>query len=189
MPKQCFDITSMAVLAVPEAVSAVVCRVQPQNRPGFQVCYICGREFGSQSLGIHEPQCLEKWRTENSKLPKHLRRPEPSKPLPLSGSGSYNLQAAFQSSQAQLLPCESCGRKFLPDRLLVHQRSCKLKGSSASHYRRSLSPFQLDSPTKRGRVKLSSYPAQIVAVPLPLTAFWYTREVVQLNLVGQKFRI
>ena len=62
-------------------------------------------------------------------------------------------------------------------------------GSSASHYRGSLSPFQLDSPTKRGRVKLSSYPAQIVAVPLPLTAFWYTREVVQLNLVGQKFRI
>ncbi|KAM9105552.1 zinc finger protein 474-like isoform 2-T2 [Megaptera novaeangliae] len=102
--------------------------VIPSRRPGFQVCYICGREFGSQSLGIHEPQCLEKWRTENSKLPKHLRRPEPSKPLPLSGSGSYNLQAAFQSSQAQLLPCESCGRKFLPDRLLVHQRSCKPKG-------------------------------------------------------------
>lgn len=102
--------------------------VIPSRRPGFQVCHICGREFGSQSLGIHEPQCLEKWRTENSKLPKHLRRPEPSKPLPLSGSGSYNLQAAFQGSQAQLLPCESCGRKFLPDWLLVHQRSCRPKG-------------------------------------------------------------
>uniref|UniRef100_A0A8C9BBN7 Zinc finger protein 474 n=1 Tax=Phocoena sinus TaxID=42100 RepID=A0A8C9BBN7_PHOSS len=60
--------------------------------PCLLVCHIYGREFGSQSLGIHEPQCLEKWRTENSKLPKHLRRPEPSKPLPLSGSGSYNLQ-------------------------------------------------------------------------------------------------
>ncbi|XP_047634450.1 zinc finger protein 474-like [Phacochoerus africanus] len=106
--------------------------VIPSRRPGFRVCYICGREFGSQSLGIHEPQCLEKWRIENSKLPKHLRRPEPSKPPPLRGSGSYNLQAAneaaFQSSQAQLLPCEYCGRTFLPDRLLVHQRSCKQKG-------------------------------------------------------------
>ncbi|XP_057605198.1 zinc finger protein 474 [Hippopotamus amphibius kiboko] len=106
--------------------------VIPSRRPGFRVCYICGREFGSQSLGIHEPQCLEKWRIENSKLPKHLRRPEPSKPPPLSGSGSYGLQAAneaaFQSSQAQLLPCKSCGRTFLPDRLLVHQRSCKPKG-------------------------------------------------------------
>ncbi|KAJ1059749.1 hypothetical protein K5549_004187 [Capra hircus] len=105
--------------------------VIPSRRPRFRVCYICGREFGSQSLGIHEPQCLEKWRVENSKLPKHLRRPEPSKPPPLNGSGSYSLQAvneaAFQSSQAQLLPCESCNRTFLPDRLLVHQRSCKQK--------------------------------------------------------------
>lgn len=106
--------------------------VIPSRRPGLHICYVCGREFGSQSLAIHEPQCLEKWRIENSKLPKHLRRPEPSKPQPLGGSGSYNLQAvneaAFQSSQAQLLPCEFCGRTFLPDRLLVHQRSCKPKG-------------------------------------------------------------
>ncbi|XP_006871700.1 PREDICTED: zinc finger protein 474-like [Chrysochloris asiatica] len=105
--------------------------VIPSRRPGFRVCYICGREFGSQSLGIHEPQCLEKWRIENSKLPNHLRRPEPSKPQPLSGSGSYSLraanEAAFQSAQAQLIPCEYCGRTFLPDRLLVHQRSCKPK--------------------------------------------------------------
>ncbi|XP_066236018.1 zinc finger protein 474-like isoform X1 [Saccopteryx leptura] len=106
--------------------------VIPSRRPGFRICYICGREFGSQSLAIHEPQCLEKWHIENSKLPKHLRRPEPSKPQPLGGSGSYSLQAAneaaFQSSQAQLLPCDTCGRTFLPDRLLVHQRSCKPKG-------------------------------------------------------------
>lgn len=102
------------------------------RRPGFRICYICGREFGSQSLAIHEPQCLEKWHVENSKLPKHLRRPEPSKPQPLGGSGFYNLPAAnaaaFQSAQAQLLPCEACGRTFLPDRLLVHQRSCKPGG-------------------------------------------------------------
>lgn len=108
--------------------------VIPSRRPGFRICYICGREFGSQSLAIHEPQCLEKWRIENNKLPKHLRRPEPSKPQPIGGSDSYNLQAAneeaFQSAQAQLLPCEYCGRTFLPDRLLVHQRSCKPKGEN-----------------------------------------------------------
>uniref|UniRef100_A0A8C7BU85 C2HC/C3H-type domain-containing protein n=1 Tax=Neovison vison TaxID=452646 RepID=A0A8C7BU85_NEOVI len=106
--------------------------VIPSRRPGFRVCYICGREFGSQSIAIHEPQCLEKWRIENSKLPKNLRRPEPSKPQPLGGSGSYDLQAvneaAFQSSQAQLLPCEYCGRTFLPDRLPVHQRSSQPSG-------------------------------------------------------------
>ncbi|XP_008838462.1 zinc finger protein 474 [Nannospalax galili] len=109
--------------------------VIPSRRPRFRICYICGREFGSQSLAIHEPQCLEKWRVENSKLPKHLRRPEPSKPQPLGGSGAYSLQTAnedaFQSSQAQLLPCEPCGRKFLPDRLLAHQRSCKPKSEGS----------------------------------------------------------
>ncbi|XP_055980817.1 zinc finger protein 474-like [Sorex fumeus] len=112
------------------------------RRPAFRICYICGREFGSLSLAIHEPQCLAKWRIENNKLPKHLRRPEPSKIQPLNGSGVYNLaeanEAAFQSSQAQLLLCEFCGRTFLPDRLLVHQRSCKptddrLRASNASY--------------------------------------------------------
>ncbi|XP_062045250.1 zinc finger protein 474 isoform X2 [Lepus europaeus] len=106
--------------------------VIPARRPAFLVCYICGREFGSHSLAIHEPQCLEKWHAENSKLPKHLRRSEPSKPQPLGGSGSYSLQeaneAAFQGAQAQLVPCEVCGRTFLPDRLPVHQRSCRPKG-------------------------------------------------------------
>ncbi|KAM4861368.1 zinc finger protein 475 isoform 2-T3 [Thomomys bottae] len=101
------------------------------RRPGFHVCYICGREFGSLSIGIHEPQCLEKWRIENSKLPANLRRPEPSKPQPVGPSGTGGLQAAneaaFQSAQAQLVPCMWCGRTFLPDRLLVHQRICKPK--------------------------------------------------------------
>ncbi|NXO74736.1 ZN474 protein, partial [Sitta europaea] len=103
------------------------------RRPPFKVCYICGREFGSHSIAIHEPKCLEKWRIENSQLPKHLRRPEPRKPEALTGSakGFYDLdalnEAAWTSAQAQLVPCDICGRTFLPDRLIVHQRSCKLK--------------------------------------------------------------
>ncbi|XP_045421691.1 zinc finger protein 474-like [Lemur catta] len=106
--------------------------VIPARRPGFRVCYVCGREFGSQSLAIHEPQCLEKWRVENSKLPEHLRRREPPRPQPVGGRGAPGLRAADEaacgSAQAQLLPCGSCGRTFLPDRLLVHQRSCRPKG-------------------------------------------------------------
>ncbi|XP_065512977.1 zinc finger protein 475 [Caloenas nicobarica] len=100
----------------------------PPRRPGFMVCYICGREFGSQSISIHEPQCLEKWRVENSQLPRHLRRPEPRKPeVPTGGSCTLTAEneAAYHSAQAQLLPCGNCGRTFLPDRLIVHQRSCK----------------------------------------------------------------
>lgn len=52
----------------------------PKGGPRTVVCYICGREFGSKSISIHEPQCLEKWKNENNKLPKERRRPIPKKP-------------------------------------------------------------------------------------------------------------
>lgn len=42
------------------------------SNPNLMVCYICGREYGSKSLTIHEPQCLKKWRLAN---PKRSRSP------------------------------------------------------------------------------------------------------------------
>lgn len=42
------------------------------SNPNLTVCYICGREYGSKSLKIHEPQCLKKWRLAN---PKRSRSP------------------------------------------------------------------------------------------------------------------
>ncbi|XP_068943849.1 zinc finger protein 474-like [Petaurus breviceps papuanus] len=111
--------------------------VIPPRRPAFRLCYICGKEFGSQSISIHEPQCLQKWHIENNKLPRNLRRPEPQKPKHLGGASSYDLKsinkAAFETAQAQLLPCEHCGRTFLPDRLAVHLRSCKPKANASEN--------------------------------------------------------
>ncbi|XP_074057530.1 zinc finger protein 474-like isoform X2 [Macrotis lagotis] len=103
----------------------------PPRRPGFILCYICGREFGSKSISIHEPQCLQKWHIENNKLPRNLRRPEPLKPKPFSGTNSYDLQSITETenNQAQLLPCEHCGRTFLPDSLVVHLKNCKPKAN------------------------------------------------------------
>ncbi|XP_069749727.1 zinc finger protein 474-like [Narcine bancroftii] len=103
------------------------------RRPLTVFCYICGREYGTASISIHEPQCLKKWHIENDLLPRQLRRPEPKKleVRPIKGTGSYNVdalnEAAWKSSQDQLVPCDICGRTFLPDRLVVHQRSCKPK--------------------------------------------------------------
>ena len=104
--------------------------------PKFVLCYICGQKFGSKSVAIHEPQCLEKWKIENDKLPKGQRRPIPRKPEAVGGGGKYDIDAmndaAWKSAQSQLIPCENCGRTFAPDRLSVHKRACKPKdGSSA----------------------------------------------------------
>ncbi|KAG5889736.1 hypothetical protein JTB14_010210 [Gonioctena quinquepunctata] len=50
-----------------------------RNSPLFP-CYICGKLFTVNSIYIHEPQCLEKWKIENDKLPLIKRRPQPLKP-------------------------------------------------------------------------------------------------------------
>ena len=120
--------------------------------PVYVICYLCGmilifetyflvqlinsyklsgRKYGTKSIEIHESQCMEKWIIENNNLPKHLRRPPPVKPVgaSISSGGSYDIdamnEAAFQASKLQLLPCELCGRRFQPERLAVHKRSCK----------------------------------------------------------------
>lgn len=103
--------------------------------PRFVLCYICGRQFGSKSIDIHEPQCLEKWKVENDKLPREQRRPLPKKPEMLTAGGKYDVNAmndaAWQSAQSQLVPCPNCGRTFNPDRLPVHLRACKPKAGAS----------------------------------------------------------
>ena len=100
-------------------------------RPSI-ICYICGREFGSKSISIHEPQCLRKWENENSRLPHGQKRPPPVKPQILPSIGGSNKadnerfnEMAWQAAQANLAECDNCGRTFQPDRLQIHQRSCK----------------------------------------------------------------
>ncbi|XP_043206809.1 zinc finger protein 474-like [Amphibalanus amphitrite] len=55
--------------------------------PRPEPCYVCGKPFGANSLLIHQPQCLEKWRRENDSLPEPERQPEPQ-PAPAGGQRS-----------------------------------------------------------------------------------------------------
>ncbi|KAL3099555.1 hypothetical protein niasHS_003010 [Heterodera schachtii] len=92
-------------------------------------CYICGRQFGSKSIGIHQPQCLKKWKIQNDQLPKEVRRTEPEPPkIVRKADNSIDVNAtnmaAYEASLAQLIRCENCGRKFAPERLQAHQRAC-----------------------------------------------------------------
>ena len=100
------------------------------------MCYICGREFGSQSLGIHEPQCLEKWRAEQQLLPPGQRaKQEPVRTRVLDGAAGLDAvnEAARESLLANMVGCEFCGRRFSGgDRLAVHQRSCSAEKPAAA---------------------------------------------------------
>ena len=110
-----------------------------------------------------------------------------SRKLPVASQPDQGLSSAT-SVGGNLVPCPFLSMS--PNAWKSgKQRMTDSPGSSASHSHRSLSPFSLDSRTMQGHVKASSCPAQTVVRPLPPTAFQYTREVVKLNLVGQKFRI
>ncbi len=128
-----------------------------QGKPPTQVCYVCGREFGSMSIAIHEPQCLKKWHTENRILPFSQRKPVPKKkehkpaiaralsrdnPEQLLSSLPDNVykdeglteklvQRYYQNSYTQfereLIPCKKCGRTFALDRHRLHEPKCNAK--------------------------------------------------------------
>eukprot|EP00741_Cyanophora_paradoxa_P003343 tig00000692_g3249.t1 len=105
-----------------------------EKAPRTIVCYLCGKQFGSSSIGIHTPQCLKKREKEQELLEPRLRTPAPAPPaLPLPGPGAraedfqaYN-DAAFQSYNGALVPCPNCGRTFNPGSLDPHLKSCKAK--------------------------------------------------------------
>lgn len=64
-----------------ETAASEPSQTESRKRSGGPVlCYICGRMFGTRSISIHEPHCLERWRLENEKLPEHQRRQEPIRP-------------------------------------------------------------------------------------------------------------
>ncbi|XP_046661541.1 zinc finger protein 474-like isoform X1 [Homalodisca vitripennis] len=95
------------------------------------LCYLCGRQFGSASIAIHEPQCLRRWRQENERLPPTQRRAEPVKPDVIYDSETGQVDyaatddAQWQCHLVQLVPCARCGRTFNPDRVSVHEKCCK----------------------------------------------------------------
>ncbi|KAJ4460087.1 putative A C2HC-type zinc-finger protein [Paratrimastix pyriformis] len=167
------------------------------SRPRMLVCYICGREYGSASLPIHQKQCMERWQSDQAKLPPEQRRPLPRPPTEAGLSlGTMNQderdqfnEAAFKGYTSQagdasgtmspnkvlvvenqlavvrgegprvavrgvgggtgevgrlrrgasnLEPCPNCGRRFNPEALKIHLRSCRAD--------RVLSPLKPQAP-------------------------------------------
>ena len=103
--------------------------------PIARVCYICGRQYGLSSYDIHLKQCKELWIAREEKNPPKDRRPLPEDPfINFTGSSKgvnneanleeLNKIAQEQFKTAALVACQFCNRTFLPEKLLIHNRSC-----------------------------------------------------------------
>jgi hypothetical protein len=107
--------------------------------PLLPMCLLCGRQFGMASLEIHMRTCEQKYEQEHGKR----APPAPAVPLTVGGRAAAleaQNEAAFSTFQQEVLePCPHCARTFLPDRLVVHLRSCRGDvrrasiGSTSSH--------------------------------------------------------
>ncbi|XP_046752841.1 cactin [Diprion similis] len=166
------------VLPVQPSTTVPAAHPSPKRGPRSVTCYICSREFGTASFPIHEPKCLEKWERENNALPPSQRRSGPPKrPQTQPGHQDWN-KVAWEQSQAQLLPCSRCGRTFLPDRLPVHQKSCKVQKKQP--------PAQKDEPEERIRPdrQAAGPPA---ASPAISTSLPRDSPMVYCNICGRSF--
>jgi len=127
------------------------------SKPIGLVCHICGREYGTASLAIHLPQCAQLWKDRQKLLPKSERRPVPKANLTIQQLQSVKIDskdsdaiAKFNEQQfgafveKSLIPCEHCGRRFLTEKLPVHQKSCTAERPAAavgSHRIKEADPF------------------------------------------------
>ena len=67
------------------------------KRPKAVVCYVCGQQYGTASIGIHVPRCIDKWEKVEAQKPVRERRPVPQPPLNFdamvkgAADGNYNI--------------------------------------------------------------------------------------------------
>jgi len=108
--------------------------------PHLVVCYICGRNYSSASFSIHEPNCIKKFQLENpgKSIPKKPVVGGGDNETPIGGGkmtakqiNEYNEACREQFLDQGREACPNCGRKFLPDRLPIHLRSCTPDGHFA----------------------------------------------------------
>ena len=99
--------------------------------PKARVCYICGRQYMLHSFAIHITQCRELFEKREALKPAKERRRCPDDPF-LNNQHISSMDAdamndiSFKAFNNSLVPCKNCGRTFLPEKLTIHQHSCKL---------------------------------------------------------------
>ena len=94
-------------------------------------CYLCGRDFGTASFGIHLTTCRERWSREQGD-PSSVKQPSPPAGIEQALSGTlkgrqlieFNRQSVALWKALVLKPCSFCSRTFFPNQLAKHQAAC-----------------------------------------------------------------
>ncbi|CAK58551.1 unnamed protein product (macronuclear) [Paramecium tetraurelia] len=109
-------------------------------RPKSLLCTICGREFGTASLEIHQKTCIKKYQNDLINMdPGHrqqmpttqqvLQKLNQEKQVRQQGGtkvGQKSQQVLYEQPQQvmALVGCRKCGRRFNPDRIRKHESVC-----------------------------------------------------------------
>ena len=113
------------------------------QRPRTCKCPLCNVEFSISAWKIHIKSCRNKEIKNQQYLPKKYWKDVDTiienftkaldggnAKIKIKASGKYDIdnlnEEAFagNNNDSNLIQCESCGRKFLPDRISVHQKIC-----------------------------------------------------------------
>ena len=94
-----------AAAAVPTAPPEPATEPPPSPRarpPAYVDCYVCGRQFGSHSVALHVPRCLQRWRATNDALPASQRTAEPQPPSAPCETSEPSLNSSWPRSTGRL---------------------------------------------------------------------------------------
>merc|ERR1719231_1546347 len=87
------------------------------------ICWVCGREFGTASIGIHEPKCEKLWNAREATKPHSMQRPPLVKPEGLDSATTKKARNEIARSHHMSVMMESCflcPRTFAEGRLKKH---------------------------------------------------------------------
>ena len=105
--------------------------------PRTLLCHVCGRLYGLHSFGIHIKQCKKLWIAREALKDVSERKKVPRDPDVMLKYDSSSLIDVSDADLAEinrlaneiyntvsLSTCLHCGRSFLSEKLIVHNRSC-----------------------------------------------------------------
>jgi hypothetical protein len=151
--------------------------------PKARICYVCGRQYMLHSFDIHIKQCKELWLAREAQKDPRDRKKLPEDPLEklqASGGGrasntetgsprefalsrkaldELNKMSNEAYNTETLDTCKFCGRTFLPEKLLIHNRSCTAD-NPARKVTDSVNRRSLDLPSE------TSSPAPSTSTPI-----------------------